>query len=97
LAFCYLCLQAHKETKLTSSKCADEAFTSKGFANWKDAKVCFTKHEKSYCHKKAVQSIVTIPKHYKNCVEMLPTQHSRKKADNRQMLYKILSNIQFLV
>jgi len=27
---------------------------------------------------------------------MLPTQHSREKADKRQMLYKILSKIQFL-
>ena len=96
MAFCYLCLQARKENKLTSSKCADEAFTTRGFANWKDAKVCFTKHKNRNCHKETVQSTVTIPKHYIDCVEMLPTQHSREKADNRQMLYKILSNIQFL-
>jgi len=33
VAFCYLCKQAAAEKKLLPSKCADEAFTSRGFSN----------------------------------------------------------------
>jgi len=76
-------MQAHKENKSTNSKCADEAFTTREFANWKDAKVCFMQHENSNCHKEAIQFIVTIPKHYKDCAEMLST-------------HKILCNVQVL-
>ena len=43
LVFCYLCMQALQEKKLMASKCVDEAVTSRGFSNWKDAKVAFTK------------------------------------------------------
>ena len=63
LALYYLCMQARMENKLASSKCADEASTTRGLANWKDAKICFAKHENSNCHKEAIQSIVRIPKH----------------------------------
>ena len=42
VAFCYLCKQATAEKKLTASKCVDEAFTSRGFRNWKDATASFT-------------------------------------------------------
>ena len=44
-----------------ASKCGDEAFTTRGFSNWKDAKVAFTKHEQTKCHKEAVHAVVTVP------------------------------------
>ena len=37
------------------------------------------------------------PSCYKDCAEMLSSQHAKEKADNRHILYKILSNVQFLV
>ena len=79
-----------------ASKCGDEAFTSRGFSNWKDAKVAFTKHEQTKCHKEAVHAMVTVPSSYKDCAEMLSSQHVKEKAENRQMLLKILSSLRFL-
>ena len=61
-----------------ASKCVDEAFTSRGFSNWKDAKVFFTKHEQISCHKEAVDAVVTVPSSYKDCAEMLSSQHAKK-------------------
>lgn len=82
--------------KKLSSKCADQAFTSRGFSNWKDAKVAFKNHEQTSCHKEAVQMVVVVPKCYKDCAELLSTEHAKEKADNRQLLYKLLTNIRFL-
>ena len=50
-------MQALKEKKIMASKCGDEAFTSRGFSNWKDAKVAFTKHEQTKCHKEATDQM----------------------------------------
>ena len=33
---------------------------------------------------------------YKDCTEMLSSQHAKEKADNRHVLYEILSNVRFL-
>ena len=74
----------------------EESFITRGFSNWKDAKVAFVKHENSNYHKEAVHSTITVPKCYKDCAEMLSTQHAKEKGDNRHMLYKLLSNIRFL-
>lgn len=32
---------------------------TKGYSNWKDAIVAFKKHEKSACHKEAVEMIIS--------------------------------------
>ena len=71
VVFCHLCKQAATEKKLMASKCADEAFTSRGFSNWKDATASFARHEQSKCHKEATHAIVTVPSCYKDCAEML--------------------------
>ena len=94
--FCHLCKQAATEKKLMASKCVDEAFTSRGFSNWKDATASFARHEQSKCHKEATHAIVTVPSCYKDCAEMLSSQHAKEKADSRHMLLKILSNVRFL-
>ena len=96
IMFCHLCKQAATEKKLMASKCADEAFTSRGFSNWKDATASFARHEQSKCHKEATHAIVTVPSCYKDCAEMLSSQHAKEKADSRHMLLKILSNVRFL-
>ena len=64
VAYCYVCMRASKEKKL-ATKCTDQAFISKGFHNWKDATVAFNKHEKTGCHKDAVQMTVVLPKCYR--------------------------------
>ena len=35
------CIKAVKKNTLITSKCADMAFISPGFSNWKDTKVAF--------------------------------------------------------
>ena len=45
------------------------------------------------CHKEAVDAVITVPSSYKDCAEILSSQHAKDKANNRQMLYKILSSI----
>ena len=59
-------MKACEEKKLTTSKCIDKDFTSRGFSNWKDTKVSFAKHKSSNCHKEAGHSMITVPKCYKD-------------------------------
>ena len=89
-------MQASKEKKLLVSKCGDVAFTTRGFSNWKDAKVAFKNHEKTSCHKEAVQAVLVVPASHQDCAELLSSIHAKEKADNRQLLYKLLSTIRFL-
>ena len=79
-------MQASKEKKLLVSKCGDVAFTTRGFSNWKDAKVAFKNHEKTSCHKKAVQAVVVVPASHQDCAELLSSIHAKEKADNRVVL-----------
>ena len=50
------------------------------------------KHESSDCHKDAVEVSITFP----HVGEMLLSQHSQQKKENREYLLKILSNLKFL-
>lgn len=95
VAFCFLCVKAYKEGKL-SGKSSDAAFVSTGFTNWKDACVKFRTHDSSNSHKEAVEKMVTLPSTTRDIGESLSAAHKMEKSQNRQMLMKILSNVQFL-
>ena len=69
---------------------------STGFSNWKDSKVAFRNHEQTKCHKEAVHTVVALPRDYEDCAELLSSQHAKEKANNRQMMLKLLSNIRFM-
>ena len=71
----------------------DCIFLSGGFSNWKDATVCFVKHEKTMTHKIAVDLIVTLPQTTRDVVEMLSSAHAAEKAVNHHCLFKIAENI----
>jgi len=96
LAFCFLCMKAVKKNTLITRRCADKAFISTRFSNWKDAKVAFRNHEQTKCHKEAVQTVVDLPKDYEDCAELLSLQHAKEKATNRQMMLKLFSNICYM-
>ena len=68
----------------------------RGFSNWKDVTASFTQHKQSKSYKEAMHAIVTVSSCYKGCTEMLSSQHAKEKADNRHVLYEILSNVWFL-
>ena len=42
--YCHVCLKAVQEKRIFASKKTEATFISKGFYNWKDAKVAFKKH-----------------------------------------------------
>ena len=52
-AFCFVCRKAKHLGMLTFNKKGDDAFTSTGFKNWKNALSRFKKHENSESHREA--------------------------------------------
>lgn len=71
VAFCHVCGKAEENGRLSSSVRRDAAFLTKGFTKWKDATMCFSKHEVSDCHKKAVEVMITLPKSAGDVAKML--------------------------
>ena len=69
---------------------------TRGFSNWKDGTIAFRNHEKSTCHREAVEVIFTLPSTTRDIGEQLSQQHVAQKLKNRQALYQILSSIRFL-
>ena len=53
VVFCYYCHTMTSQGKLTLSKKCDEAFSSRGYDNWKKAIEKFKEHEKSQGHHEA--------------------------------------------
>ena len=94
-AYCYTCRTAEEQGKL-KNKYKDSAFISRGYTNWKDGIVSFTKHESSDCHKEAVQVMEVLPRTTQNIGEQLSQIHATNKSINRKMLLKILQNVMYL-
>ena len=59
--------------------------------------MAFKNHEKTSCHKEAVQAVAVVPASHQDCAELLSSIHAKEKADNRQLLHKLLSTIRFFV
>ena len=95
-ALCHVCMIAAKQKKV-SGMCSDQAFVTRGYCNWKDVVMAFKEHEESKCHKESTHEMLIIPSQHCNVGEMLSGQLARQKAVNRQMLYSIISSIQYLV
>ena len=72
------------------------SFTFTGFSSWKDAKVAFRNHEQTKCHKEVVQTVVALPRDYGDIAELLSSQHAKEKANNRQMMLNLLSNVHYM-
>ena len=62
VCFRHTCVKALKEIKIQPNGNIEFAFTSKGFYNWKDAKVAFRNHEDSTIHRKSVEMLHTLPR-----------------------------------
>ena len=69
---------------------------SKGFFNWKDGTIAFRKHEKTLCHKEAVEKLLTLPSTTRDIGELLSSAHAQEKAANRHCLLKVISSLRFL-
>jgi len=77
-------MKAEQENKYKSSTKHDPPFISKGFTNWKDPTVAFSKHLKSECHKEGVE-IDELPKKTGDVGEKLSTNHKNEKKFNNTM------------
>ncbi len=69
---------------------------TRGFSNWKDGTLSFKKHEKSSCHREAVEVMITLPATTCNVSELLSKQHAIQKIKNRDALFEIMSSIKYL-
>ncbi len=58
--------------------------------------MAFRQHEKSMCHKLAVQKLCTIPATCHNVGEMLSNSLADEKANNRHCLLKVVSGLKCL-
>ena len=93
--FCHLCVTSLQANKMNHKR-ADPAFVQRGFCYWKDATLAFKKHEKSDCHREAVQVSIVLPKSCEDVGDMLSSQYAQKKKHNRECLLRIISNLKFL-
>ena len=94
-AYCHTCVLAYKQNKLRSL-CADPAFISRGYQNWKDATAAFRTHETSACHKESVQKIITLPATTRNVIDVLSSAAAEERKCNQACFLRILSSLQFL-
>ena len=72
----------------------DAAFITKGYTIWKDAR--FSQHERSQCHREAVERSITLHATTKDAGEHISSAREEDKANNRKAIMNMLYNIRFL-
>jgi len=93
--FCFYCRKVNLQGGLTFSKRSDDAFTCRGFSNWKKAKEKFREHEKSHCHREACMKYEASKK--PSVVAVASTALKREQQTRWLMLLKQLSSLRFLM
>jgi hypothetical protein len=63
-AFCFICRNATKRKLVNFSKNAEDAFTTVGFFNWRNACNAFKKHQGSDAHKEAQEKCIALKKRF---------------------------------
>ena len=92
---CHICASASQSGLLDLAKCAEPAFISKGFSNWKKAREYFNKHVKSKCHNLASVNIIANSKN-KTVDSMIDKQLNSDQKDARHVLTKLITSVRFL-
>ena len=59
-------------------------------------KEAFKQHEGSHCHREAVEVIITLPATTMHIGAQLSQEYAREMENNRKVLLRVLSCIQFL-
>ena len=93
-AFCFICIKANEKKALSTSK-PEDAFTKKGFINWKKALTDgFPSHETSQARREATMRIVRAPSAtYEKIDASMSEAFLYEQAQNRKTLTRILSNM----
>ena len=96
-AFCFICIKANEKKALSGSK-SEDAFTKKGFRNWRKALTDGSpSHETSQAHRKAKMKTVEAPlATYGKIDTSMSEAFTYEQAQNRKTLTRILSNVPYL-
>ena len=81
---------------MKGSYCADSAFVSRGYQNWKKATSAFRNHGSSSCRKESLENVIILPARTQDAAEILSSRTSEEKEKSRKCLKKIFSAVQFL-
>ena len=92
--FCFYCMMAHKKGSFPSGH-FETAFVVEGFQNWKKSVEHFCSHETSDLHKEVMLKHKSLQA--PSIVDQLSISASREHAQNREMLLKVMSSLQFLL
>ena len=68
---------------------ASVTLVSKGFYNWKDAKVAFRNHEESMVDRKSVEMLFSLPRTTKDMGETLFESYAKEKKKNKKILQNV--------
>jgi len=92
---CHTCTDASREKLTELARCAEDAFVSKGFRNWKKATEKFRQHERSNTHRLASENLKCRRSqpgvHVQLSSKLLEEQRSARSA-----LLKIITSLQYL-
>ena len=92
---CHICMVA-KSKKITDlTKCNKDAFTSKGYSNWKKAMEKFSAHEKSNYHRLAASNLKYV-KTEAPVISKINIGYLKEQEEAREALLKLISSMKFL-
>lgn len=94
VVFCFYCRLAVTKSLLTFSKRSESTFTSKGFSNWKKARLKFRQHEQNKLHAEACAAYKALQR--PSITSQLSLQAHREQEIHRELLMKQLSSLKYL-
>ena len=98
--FCFVCNQAYVQNKLFTNNIDKKFIFGDGFSLWnkatgKDGKI--SKHEKSECHKEAMEKICSEIRPTENISSVLSNEYRKTEEQNRHCLIQIIDVVKLLV
>jgi hypothetical protein len=93
--FCETCQQCQEMNLLSFSQNKDNAFTTTGYDNWKNALAKFAKHETSKSHQEAVLKMASAKKRT-DVAGLISTSVNRDREIARSALMCMVSSLHYL-
>lgn len=90
--FCKICKEAEAKSLVTFSSKKEDAFTTVGFSNWKNARERFKSHENSHSHKESAMKIFA----KQNVAVLLDDQLNKDMKLARSAMLCIFTTVKFL-
>ena len=94
--YCYICVNQFHKGNLRSSSNVDQAFTTRGFTNWKKALSSFKTYQASQCHITSVELELVIPKTNHDIIDLSNKNFQKLREENRRCLAVIIESLQYL-